>query len=90
MTAVGGSGEVDEWAIDVTYAGSQKCLSCPPGLAPISFGERALDRVRRRSTRCQSWFMDLNLLLGYWGSRAHAPTTTRRRSTRCTVCTRPS
>lgn len=69
VTAIGGVPvKVDEWAIDATYAGSQKCLSCPPGLAPISFGERALERVRRRSTRCQSWFMDLNLLLGYWGS----------------------
>jgi alanine-glyoxylate transaminase / serine-glyoxylate transaminase / serine-pyruvate transaminase len=69
VTAVGGCPvKVDEWGIDVTYAGSQKCLSCPPGLAPVSFGERALERVRARTTRCQSWFMDLNLLLGYWSS----------------------
>ena len=69
VTAVGGVPVlVDEWDIDVTYAGTQKCLSCPPGLAPVSFGERALERVRARSTRCQSWFMDLNLQLGYWSA----------------------
>lgn len=59
---------VDEWGIDATYAGTQKCLSCPPGLAPVTFGERALARIRQRETRCQSWFMDLDLLLGYWSS----------------------
>ena len=58
----------DEWDIDAVYAGTQKCLSCPPGLAPVSFGERALERVRARTTRCQSWFMDLNLQLGYWSA----------------------
>jgi alanine-glyoxylate transaminase / serine-glyoxylate transaminase / serine-pyruvate transaminase len=69
VTAVGGCPvRVDEWDIDVTYTGSQKCLSCPPGLAPLSFGERALERVHARKTRCQSWFMDLDLLLGYWSS----------------------
>ena len=69
VTAVGGVPVlVDEWDIDVAYAGTQKCLSCPPGLAPVSFGERALERVRARSTRCQSWFMDLNLQLGYWSA----------------------
>lgn len=69
VTAIGGSPvKVDEWSIDVTYAGSQKCLSCPPGLAPVSFSERAVDRVKARTTRCQSWFMDLELVLGYWSS----------------------
>jgi alanine-glyoxylate transaminase/serine-glyoxylate transaminase/serine-pyruvate transaminase len=69
VTALGGCPVmVDEWDIDATYAGSQKCISCPPGLAPVSFGERALERVRNRKTRCQSWFMDLNLQLGYWSS----------------------
>ncbi|HUK78360.1 MAG TPA: alanine--glyoxylate aminotransferase family protein [Thermoleophilia bacterium] len=69
VTAVGGVPvRADEWDIDVVYAGTQKCLSCPPGLAPVSFGERALARVRARATRCQSWFMDLNLQLGYWSA----------------------
>ena len=69
VTAVGGVPVlVDEWNIDAIYAGTQKCLSCPPGLAPVSFGERALERVRARATRCQSWFMDLNLQLGYWSA----------------------
>ena len=74
VTALGGVPvEVDEWGIDAVYAGSQKCLSCPPGLAPVSFNERAVERVRARTTPCQSWFMDLDLLLGYWssGSRAY-------------------
>lgn len=69
VTALGGSPlEVDAWGIDAVYAGSQKCLSCTPGLAPISFSERALEKVRSRKTQVQSWFMDLNLVLGYWGS----------------------
>ncbi len=74
VTALGGCPvKVDEWQIDAVYAGSQKCLSCPPGLAPVSFGERALQRVRARTTRCQSWFMDLDLQLGYWtaGTRTY-------------------
>ena len=67
VTAVAGCPVlVDEWEIDVVYSGTQKCLSCPPGLAPVSFNERALDKVRGRTTRCQSWFMDLNLVLSYW------------------------
>ena len=69
VTAVGGVPvRTDEWHIDAVYAGTQKCLSCPPGLAPVSFGERALERVRARATRCQSWFMDLDLQLGYWSA----------------------
>ena len=69
VTALGGVPvQVDEWGIDAVYAGSQKCLSCPPGLAPVSFNERALERVRARTTPCQSWFLDLDLLLGYWSS----------------------
>ncbi len=67
VTALGGVPvRTDDWQIDATYAGSQKCLSCPPGLAPVSFNERALAKVAARTSPCQSWFMDLNLLLGYW------------------------
>jgi len=59
--------EVDRWGIDAVYAGTQKCLSCTPGLSPVSFSERALERVQRRSHKVQSWFLDLNLIVGYWG-----------------------
>ena len=69
VTSLGGSPlKVDEWKIDAIYSGSQKCLSCPPGLSPISFSERVVDMVKNRKGKVQSWFMDLNLLLGYWGT----------------------
>ncbi|MDZ7623955.1 MAG: alanine--glyoxylate aminotransferase family protein [Ignavibacteriaceae bacterium] len=54
---------IDEWNIDVSYSGSQKCLSCPPGLSPVTFNERAVEFIRKRKTPVQSWFMDLNLIL---------------------------
>jgi len=69
VTSLGGSPiYVDEWGIDAIYSGSQKCLSCPPGLSPVSFSERVTDLVKNREKRVNSWFMDLNQLLGYWGS----------------------
>ncbi len=58
---------VDEWGIDAIYSGTQKCLSCTPGLSPVSFNERALERIRRRESPVQSWFLDLNLVMAYWG-----------------------
>ncbi|MBA1332791.1 alanine--glyoxylate aminotransferase, partial [Candidatus Endoriftia persephone str. Guaymas] len=58
----------DEWDIDAIYSGTQKCLSCTPGLSPISFNKRALEKVRNRQSTVQSWFLDLNLVMGYWGS----------------------
>ena len=58
---------IDEWKIDAAYSGSQKCLSCPPGLSPITFSDRAVEFIKKRKTQVQSWFMDLNLVLGYWG-----------------------
>ena len=67
VTSLGGTPlETDAWGLDAVYAGSQKCLSCPPGLAPLTFGPAAVERVRQRRSRPQSWFLDLNLLLGYW------------------------
>ena len=67
VTALGGSPlEVDGWGVDAVYAGSQKCLSCTPGLAPISLNERAVAKIKARETPVQSWFLDLNLVLGYW------------------------
>jgi alanine-glyoxylate transaminase/serine-glyoxylate transaminase/serine-pyruvate transaminase len=59
---------VDEWQLDAVYSGSQKCLSCTPGLSPVTFGARALDKVRGRTSTCHSWFMDLDLVLPYWES----------------------
>lgn len=58
--------QVDAWGIDAIYSGSQKGLSCPPGLSPVSFGERAVAKLKARTTPVQSWFMDINLVLGYW------------------------
>ena len=60
--------ELDAWGIDAAYSGTQKCLSCPPGLSPVSFSERALACVRERTTPVQSWYLDLTLLGGYYGS----------------------
>lgn len=69
VTSLGGSPiYVDEWGIDAIYSGSQKCLSCPPGLSPVSFSERVTDLVKSRQDKVHSWFMDLNQLLGYWGT----------------------
>lgn len=58
---------VDEWQIDAIYSGSQKCLSCVPGLAPFSFSQTALERVKKRTHPVQSWFLDVNLVTAYWG-----------------------
>ncbi len=67
VTSLGGIPvKVDEWELDVVYSGSQKCLSCPPGLSPITFNDRALDAVRNRKTKVSSWFMDVGLVLSYW------------------------
>ncbi len=69
VTGLGGVElRVDDWGIDAIYSGSQKCLSCTPGLSPVSFSERAVARIKGRSHKVQSWFLDLNLVMGYWGS----------------------
>jgi alanine-glyoxylate transaminase/serine-glyoxylate transaminase/serine-pyruvate transaminase len=61
--------EVDRWAIDAAYSCSQKGLSCPPGLAPVTFSPAAVEKVRRRTTEPASWYLDLRLLSDYWGSK---------------------
>jgi alanine-glyoxylate transaminase / serine-glyoxylate transaminase / serine-pyruvate transaminase len=67
VTSLGGIPlKVDEWEIDVAYSGSQKCLSCPPGLSPVTFNAKAVEIIKKRKTPVQSWFMDLNLILSYW------------------------
>ncbi len=69
VTALGGVPvEVDKWEIDAIYSGSQKCLSCPPGLAPVSFNERAMKTILSRKTKVQSWYLDVTMLASYWGS----------------------
>ncbi|MCH8128202.1 alanine--glyoxylate aminotransferase family protein [candidate division KSB1 bacterium] len=68
VTSLGGIPlKIDEWGVDAVYSGSQKCLSCTPGLSPISFNEKAMDVVKNRKTKVQSWFLDLNLVTAYWG-----------------------
>jgi len=69
VTSLGGTPVlVDEWNVDAIYSASQKCLSCTPGLSPVSFSERVVEYVKARKDKIHSWFMDMNLLLGYWGS----------------------
>ena len=62
--------KVDEWDIDAIYSGTQKCMSCVPGISPVSFGERAIEVIKNRKTPVQSWFLDMNLVMGYWGGGA--------------------
>lgn len=57
---------VDDWGVDAIYSESQKCLSCPPGLSPVSFGARAVEVIRTRKTKVQSWFLDMQLVMAYW------------------------
>ncbi|HET9577980.1 MAG TPA: alanine--glyoxylate aminotransferase family protein [Usitatibacter sp.] len=69
VTSLGGTPVlVDAWGIDAVYSASQKCLSCTPGLSPVSFSERAVDYVKNRKDKIHSWFMDMNLLSSYWGT----------------------
>ena len=58
---------LDDWGIDAVYSGTQKCLSCPPGLSPVSFSPRAMQVATSRKTKVQSWYLDVNLLASYWG-----------------------
>jgi len=68
VTSLGGVPvEIDGWGVDAAYSGTQKCLSCPPGLSPITFGPRALDVLRARKAKVQSWYLDLTLIEKYWG-----------------------
>jgi len=59
---------VDDWGLDVVYSGSQKCLSCVPGLSPITFSQQAVDKIKQRKSKAQSWFCDISLLMSYYGS----------------------
>jgi len=68
VTSLGGIEiDVDGWGADAIYSGTQKCLSCVPGISPISFGPRALERINNRQHKVQSWFLDMQLVMAYWG-----------------------
>lgn len=68
VTSLGGCPvRIDDWQVDAVYSGTQKCLSCPPGLSPVSLSERAMQSVRARTHRVQSWYLDVSLLASYWG-----------------------
>jgi len=69
VTSLGGAPVgVDRLGIDACYSGTQKCLGCPPGLSPVTFSERAVEVLRHRKTRVQSWYLDLSMIEKYWGS----------------------
>lgn len=68
VTSMGGIElDVDGWGIDALYSGTQKCLSCPPGISPVTFSSKAVEAVKARKTPVASWFLDTNLVMGYWG-----------------------
>jgi alanine-glyoxylate transaminase/serine-glyoxylate transaminase/serine-pyruvate transaminase len=68
VTSLGGVPvETDAWEVDAVYSGTQKCLSCPPGMAPVSFSPRAVEAINRRKTKVQSWYLDMTMVQRYWG-----------------------
>jgi alanine-glyoxylate transaminase / serine-glyoxylate transaminase / serine-pyruvate transaminase len=68
VTSLGGCPvRLDDWQIDAVYSGTQKCLSCPPGLSPVSLSPRAMEVATKRSRKVQSWYLDVNMLASYWG-----------------------
>ncbi len=76
VTSLGGHElKVDDWGIDAIYSGTQKCLSCPPGLSPVSFSQRAIEKMEARKTKVQSWYLDVSMLKNYYtgggGGRAY-------------------
>jgi alanine-glyoxylate transaminase/serine-glyoxylate transaminase/serine-pyruvate transaminase len=75
VTSLGGHDlQVDQWGIDAIYSGTQKCLSCPPGLSPVSFSPRAIERMDARTTKVRSWYLDVSMLKNYYlgeGGRAY-------------------
>jgi alanine-glyoxylate transaminase/serine-glyoxylate transaminase/serine-pyruvate transaminase len=68
VTSLGGAPvEIDKWGVDAAYSGTQKCLSCPPGLSPVTFSNRAMEKLAARKTKVQSWYLDLSMIKNYWG-----------------------
>lgn len=71
VTSLGGIAvDIDGWGVDAVYSGTQKCLSCVPGISPVSFGPRAVEVINSRQHKVQSWFLDMQLVMGYWGGNA--------------------
>ena len=70
VTSLGGMTiKMDQWGIDALYSGTQKCLSCPPGLSPVSFSERAVDKLMNRKTKVPNWYLDLSMIANYWSGK---------------------
>jgi alanine-glyoxylate transaminase / serine-glyoxylate transaminase / serine-pyruvate transaminase len=70
VTSLGGVPvEIDAWNVDAVYSGTQKCLSCPPGLAPVSFSAAALEVMDARKTKVASWYLDMSMVRNYWGGK---------------------
>ena len=73
VTSLGGLPvKVDEWQLDAVYSGTQKCLSCPPGLAPVTFSPRAVEAIDKRTRKVQSWYLDLTMVRNYWNDSSRA------------------
>lgn len=73
VTSLGGMEvKIDEWGVDAVYSGTQKCLSVPPGLSPVSFSERALQKLQNRSTKVPNWYLDLSMIANYWEGKKRA------------------
>ncbi len=73
VTSLGGMEvAVDKWGIDIIYSGTQNCLSCPPGIAPVAVSERAVDILRNRETKVPNWYLDLTMIINYWEGQKRA------------------
>src|SRR5690606_26897755 len=73
VTSLGGLPvEIDKWQIDAAYSGTQKCLSCPPGLAPVTFSPRAVEVMEARKTKVASWYLDMAMVRNYWSDKSRA------------------
>jgi alanine-glyoxylate transaminase/serine-glyoxylate transaminase/serine-pyruvate transaminase len=73
VTSLGGLPvEIDAWQIDAAYSGTQKCLSCPPGLAPVTFSTRGLEVIQTRKAKIQSWYLDMKMVANYWSDKSRA------------------
>ena len=71
VTSLGGINvEMDDWHIDALYSGTQKCLSCPPGLAPVSFSDKAIQKLSNRKTKVPNWYLDLSMIIQYWSGKS--------------------
>ncbi|MFC2111764.1 pyridoxal-phosphate-dependent aminotransferase family protein [Bacteroidota bacterium] len=73
VTSLGGMEvAVDKWEVDIIYSGSQKCLSCPPGIAPVSFSDRAVEALMNRTSKVPNWYLDLSMIVNYWEGQKRA------------------